>query len=301
MKIKQLCAILLTAILSVTMLTACSDSTGGRLQRTSDIADGTVINTVTIGNQTIEWVNYTDPGNYFTARSAALTSLTLETLLKEMYFNPAINTDNATLAIQSNTPSGQSTIGFSSDNTGATISMLDSATIRFTLKGGEGEISGSVYKYLATADAFYVKDVAMYLAPAGQLDQWISVLRTIRASITFTQTYQQRFQKNTAQTNNGGAVAGAYSIGNGTVGGTTGGIGFDMSDSYAARQKSQDIHNEKFKDYILGNERMQDNSTGTIYNTDPSFYQDYQDADGKRYSPITDDQYLQDTSGTIGW
>ena len=346
MKIKQLCAILLTAILSVTMLTACSDSMGGRLQRTSDIADGTVINTVTIGNQTIEWVNYTDPGNYFTARvpkgwkvetndlyngasspasgmsftvtsadssfgmnytdfaaykSAALTSLTLETLLKEMYFNPAINTDNATLAIQSNTPSGQSTIGFSSDNTGATISMLDSATIRFTLKGGEGEISGSVYKYLATTDAFYVKDVAMYLAPAGQLDQWISVLRTIRASITFTQTYQQRFQKNTAQTNNGGAVAGAYSIGNGTVGGTTGGIGFDMSDSYAARQKSQDIYNEKFKDYILGNERMQDNSTGTIYNTDPSFYQDYQDADGKRYSPITDDQYLQDTSGTIGW
>lgn len=96
-------------------------------------------------------------------------------------------------------------------------------------------------------------------------------------------------------------MAGAYSIGNGTVGGTTGGIGFDMSDSYAARQKSQDIHNEKFKDYILGNERMQDNSTGAIYNTDPSFYQDYQDADGKRYSPITDDQYLQDTSGTIGW
>lgn len=343
---KKLFALILTAVLSVTMLTACS---GGsvRPRQTSDIANGNVMNTVTVGDKTIEWVGYTDPDNYFTAmvpkgwyvntndlynngaspysgmtinilspdssigftytdyaayKSSSLTTPTMEAVLKEMYFNPAMKNENTSLAIQSNTSSGQTTsVGFSNDARGNYITLSDTATIHFTLTGAEGEISGSIYKYLSMEDAYYVKDVVMYLTPSDQLEQWSSVLRNIRSTLSFTQTYQQRFQQATAQNNNGGAVAGAYSVGN-TNGGTTGGTYLpDMSDSYAARDKAQDIHNEKFRDYILGNERMQDNSTGDIYNTDPSFYQEYQDQGGERYSPITDDQYLDDTKGTIGW
>lgn len=346
MKIKTLCAAILAAVLSVTLLTACSDA-GGRLQQTSDIANGTVIGTVTVGDSTVEWVKYTDPDNYFTAmvpkgwqvrtndlynngassysgmtimflspdssigvtytdyaayKSSVFTAPTMEAVLRNLYFNSSINDKYATLAIQSNTSSGQDiSAGLSNDARGNYITLSDSATIHFTVHDDEGEISGSIYKYLTNEETYYVKDCLMYLTSANQLEQWRSVLQQIRTSLNFTTTYQQRFQQNQSKNNNGGAVAGAYSIGNGTVGGTTGGIGFDMSDSYAARQKSQDIQNEKFRDYILGNERMQDNSTGAIYNTDPSFYQDYQDQGGERYSPITDDQYLEDTSGTIGW
>ena len=334
-------ALMLTAVLAAASLTACADEPTGRAQKTSDIADGTVINTVTVGSQTIEWVNYTDPDNYFTAmvpkgwqvnttdlgdggqtqaggmtvaivspdascgviytdhaafKAASLSSATAEAYLKDLCFNPAMNEKYAALTIQSVTPSTtQSTIGFSSDADGAYITPSDASTIRFTLPDTEGELSASVYTYLTTAEAYYFKDILLYMVPAGQLDQWYSVLRTIRSSLNFTQAYQQRFQKQTQAYN--GTVDTYNNFGTGTIGTDT----FDMSDSYAARQKAQDIQSEKFKDYILGNDRMQDNSTGAIYNTDPSFYEDYQKGDGQRYSPITDDQYLQDTSGTIGW
>ena len=58
---------------------------------------------------------------------------------------------------------------------------------------------------------------------------------------------------------------------------------------------------QKFDDYILGRDRVQDNSTGDIYYADQSWYDQYSDWGGERYSQISGDQYLSDVSGEVGW
>lgn len=188
-------------------------------------------------------------------------------------------------------------------NSTLTILIYDAKTLRveWTQKGvmGEGVYECIVESSNTSSNAYFISNMSAAYAPRGAYDQWAGILDQIKASLSFNESYtsyRKAQLENMMGTNNQQA---ANNGGTAVLPGSTG--YYDMSDSYAARDKANDINHQKFDDYILGRDRMQDNSTGDIYYTDPSFYEDYQNAGGQRYSPIEDSQYLDDPTGTIGW
>ena len=62
------------------------------------------------------------------------------------------------------------------------------------------------------------------------------------------------------------------------------------------RQTTYDIMSQKQSDATLGYERVYDTETNEIYKAYNGFTDEY---DGERYKPVTDDMYLQKTSGYI--
>ena len=69
-----------------------------------------------------------------------------------------------------------------------------------------------------------------------------------------------------------------------------------IMDSWNKRNTSFDIMSQKQSDATLGYERVYDTETNEIYKAYNGFNDEY---DGERYKPVTDDMYLEKTSGYI--
>ena len=67
-------------------------------------------------------------------------------------------------------------------------------------------------------------------------------------------------------------------------------------DSWDKRNTSFDIMSQKQSDATLGYERVYDTKTNEIYKAYNGFNDEY---DGERYKPVTDNMYLEKTSGYI--
>lgn len=351
---KRISAIILSAALSLTLLTGCSGSFAGT-KETSSIANGSVVSTVQAPNGTLEWVKYDDPNGYFSM--TVPKGWTVNTYdfgydgntfcgTKITVFNPDLHVGTSDLdffTIKSElmpTPTVENyfrtVFNSSSDitewnvkstsvpddlqqttnaikNASPSSFIYDSKCLRveWTQSNfpGEGEYQCIVMNSGLSPTAYYISNVSTFYAPRGQYDQWSAILKQIDASIVFNENYLQYRKALSEKIKNGGNSAnaangnyitpGAAGIMNGDTGG---GYNYDgLTSSYNARNQAEDIYNQKRQDALFGRERMQDNSTGDIYYTDPSFYEDYQNNDGQRYSPIEDSQYLDGTNGTICW
>lgn len=115
---------------------------------------------------------------------------------------------------------------------------------------------------------------------------WEDTLNTICSSLSFTDTFINGFN------NEQDAVMKNFqqirAIGNE--------ISDGIMDSWNKRNTSFDIMSQKQSDATLGYERVYDTKTNEIYKAYNGFNDEY---DGERYKPVTDDMYLQKTSGYI--
>ena len=135
-------------------------------------------------------------------------------------------------------------------------------------------------QYLNVYDAIFIT------APKDELIDWEDTLNTICSSLEFTDTFINGFNnEQDAVMNNFEQIR---EIGNQ--------ISDGIMDSWNKRNKSLDIISQKQSDATLGYERVYDTETNEIYKAYNGFTDDY---DGERYKAITDDMYLQKTSGYI--
>ena len=135
-------------------------------------------------------------------------------------------------------------------------------------------------QYLNVYDAIFIT------TPKDEFIDWEEILNTICSSLTFTDTFINGFYKEQdAVMKNFQEIR---AIGNE--------ISDGIMDSWNKRNKSFDIMSQKQSDATLGYERVYDTETNEIYKAYNGFTDDY---DGKRYKSITDDMYLQKTSGYI--
>ena len=135
-------------------------------------------------------------------------------------------------------------------------------------------------QYLNVYDAIFIT------APKDELIDWEDTLNTICSSLEFTDTFINGFnQQQDAVMKNFQQIR---AIGNQ--------ISDGIMDSWNKRNKSFDIMSQKQSDATLGYERVYDTETNEIYKAYNGFTDDY---DGERYKAITDDMYLQKTSGYI--
>ncbi len=126
-------------------------------------------------------------------------------------------------------------------------------------------------------------------APFGEYSNWSEVFKKIQGSLQYTDTYNNRYQSSgsTGSVNNSGSST----------------VNNDLSDammnSWNARNKSEDIMNQKRQDTTLGYERVYDTQTGEIYRADSGFMEQYDKLDGQRYASATDEMYTEGYSGYI--
>ncbi len=324
-------AVILTAAMSIPLLTGCAG--GG-----SDVPDNFVAETS--GEYgTLQWEYYKDPEGNFAVEipvgwkvnmkkvnnllgqepsrlveiknpdetmgvwgidymyfyASQLSSLTVEAVFKEQIFSPSQNSSVTSYELTGEKIITDSMNAFKNSEKSEHIKDIGRYREHFVQKGmeGEGEVECALVSHDSASfivSALLVKTA--YATPMGVFDKWQPVLDRIRESLNFT--YNNQGQGGTA--NNGGT--GTVIPDNGTVynPGT-----FDLSDSITSRNNVNDINVQKFDDYILGRDRVQDNSTGDIYYADQSWYDQYSDWGGERYSQISGDQYLSDVSGEVGW
>ena len=135
-------------------------------------------------------------------------------------------------------------------------------------------------QYLNVYDAIFIS------TPKDEFIDYEDVLNTIASSLSFTSTFidgfnreQDAVMKNFQQ---------IRAIGNQ--------ISDGIMDSWNKRNKSLDIISQKQSDATLGYERVYDTETNEIYKAYNGFTDEY---DGERYKAITDDMYLNKTSGYI--
>lgn len=227
-----------------------------------------------------------------------LSSLTVEAVLKEQIFSP---TQNSTITTYELIGEKQVTPVMSDFMGGANAQYFkDAGRYRqhFVQKGIEGEGEAECVLMGNSTSSLTVSAIllnSIYASPMGEFDKWQPVLDRIRSTFSFL-SYDQG-QSGTANAgNNGGAI-----VPNTNYGGVYNPGTYDLSDSYTSRSNTNDINMQKWGDYMLDRTRVQDNSTGDIYYADQSWYDQYSDLDGQRYSQISGDQYLSDVSGTVGW
>ena len=131
-----------------------------------------------------------------------------------------------------------------------------------------------------------VYDTIFITTPKDEFIDWEDTLNTICSSLSFTDTFINGFN------NEQDAVMKNFqqirAIGNE--------ISDGIMDSWNKRNTSFDIMSQKQSDATLGYERVYDTKTNEIYKAYNGFNDEY---DGERYKPVTDDMYLQKTSGYI--
>ena len=131
-----------------------------------------------------------------------------------------------------------------------------------------------------------VYDTIFITTPKDEFIDWEDTLNTICSSLSFTDTFINGFN------NEQDAVMKNFqqirAIGNE--------ISDGIMDSWNKRNTSFDIMSQKQSDATLGYERVYDTETNEIYKAYNGFNDEY---DGERYKPVTDDMYLQKTSGYI--
>ena len=176
--------------------------------------------------------------------------------------------------------------------------------LRATFKDANGKDGEGIFTaYVYDAGPYYVyeniisgKQIDIYFlnvydaifitAPKDELIDWQDTLNTICSSLEFTDTFINGF--NSAQDAVMKNFQTIRSIGNQ--------ISDGIMDSWNKRNKSYDIMSQKQSDATLGYERVYDTKTNEIYKAYNGFTDDY---NGKRYKSITDDMYLNKTSGYI--
>ena len=131
-----------------------------------------------------------------------------------------------------------------------------------------------------------VYDTIFITTPKDEFIDWEDTLNTICSSLSFTDTFINGFnQQQDAVMKNFQQIR---AIGNE--------ISDGIMDSWNKRNTSFDIMSQKQSDATLGYERVYDTKTNEIYKAYNGFNDEY---DGERYKPVTDDMYLQKTSGYI--
>ena len=327
----------LMMVLSLSALTGCSGSAAGGgqqpLKETSAVADGEVISTTSTPSGTIEWVTYQDPNQYFTMNvpkgwtittydygtdnsgsglsvSVANPDRTVgaffmdhflikKTALSDVTVDGYFRTSLAgitewTVVSSTVTNELQNYVNKVKNELFLTVYDAKKERVKWTQNGiqGEGYYSAVIHSFTGY-DAYYVSaPIGMY-APRGTLDQWQNTLDTLLSSFKFTQKYLD-YRNNSNPGGNGAAA------GNTGTGYTP--ITYDGNlDAWNNKNKSEDIYSQKRHDALFGNQRVQDNDTGEIYNADSSWYDQYSALGGERYSPIDNDQYLDPTNGNVGW
>ena len=131
-----------------------------------------------------------------------------------------------------------------------------------------------------------VYDTIFITTPKDEFIDWEDTLNTICSSLSFTDTFINGFnQQQDAVMKNFQQIR---AIGNE--------ISDGIMDSWNKRNTSFDIMSQKQSDATLGYERVYDTETNEIYKAYNGFNDEY---DGERYKPVTDDMYLQKTSGYI--
>ena len=188
------------------------------------------------------------------------------------------------------------------DNLGG--GLFGGDTLRATFKDENGkDVEGIFTAYVYDAGPYYVNENIMsgkkidiyYLnvydamfitTPKDEFINWEETLRTVAASLEFTDTFMSGF--NSAQD----AVMKNFNyirnIGNQ--------ISAGIMDSWEKRNTSYDIMSQKQSDATLGYERVYDTETNEIYKAYNGFTDDY---DGKRYKTITEDMYTLGIDGYI--
>ena len=135
-------------------------------------------------------------------------------------------------------------------------------------------------QYLSVYDTIFIT------TPKDKFIDWEDALNTICASLSFTDSFINGFNKQQdAVMSNFQKIR---AIGNQ--------ISDGIMDSWNKRNTSFDIMSQKQSDATLGYERVYDTETNEVYKAYNGFTDNY---DGKRYKPITEDMYLKKTSGTI--
>ena len=121
----------------------------------------------------------------------------------------------------------------------------------------------------------------------GEYGNWSEVFKKIQGSLQYTDVYNNRYHtsESTGGINNSGSTSVNKDLSDA------------MMDSWNARNKSEDIMNQKQQDATLGYERVYDTETGDIYRADSGFMEQYDKMDGQRYASATDDMYTEGYSG----
>ena len=131
-----------------------------------------------------------------------------------------------------------------------------------------------------------VYDTIFITTPKDKFIDWEDTLNVICASLSFTDSFINGFNKEQdAVMKNFQQIR---AIGNE--------ISDGIMDSWNKRNTSFDIMSQKQSDATLGYERVYDTETNEIYKAYNGFTDDY---DGERYKSITDDMYSKKTSGYI--
>ena len=281
--------------------------------------------------ENIEWETYTDPNGYFTLEKPKgwnvntndlfkgtspsglmigvshpdremtgatvldfvnlptykLKEQTVESLFKDqLYNNPIITEWNV---VNSQTTDEQKKMMAQSSFT-----VLDAKVLRieFTQSGLSAEGMYSAFLCQSSVSGYYTSLlVNTAYSPRGEFENWAGIFAKIQSSVKYTDAYHARYKTS------------GNSSASGSVSDTSGFSGYDAGDdmmnSWNARNKSEDIMNQKRQDATLGYERVYDTQTGDIYRADSGFMEKYDLNDGQRYAAATDDMYTEGYSGYI--
>ncbi len=281
--------------------------------------------------ENIEWETYTDPSGYFTlekpkgwkvqtndlsksgnpsglmvgvtnpdnnmigatvldfvnCETYRLKEKTVESLFKDYLYNSSTITEWN--VVSSETTDEQKKM---SDQSPQPILDAKVLRIEFTQSGFSGEGMYSAFLSQGSQTAYYTAVLVntAYCA-RGEYENWASIFAKIQSSVKYTDTYYARYK-----TSGGSSTGGSTS---GTSGLSGYNAGDDMMSSWNARNKSEDIMNQKQQDVTLGYERVYDTQTGDIYRADSGFMEQYDLNDGQRYAAATDDMYTEGYSGYI--
>ncbi|MGN1357939.1 MAG: hypothetical protein ACI4WU_01090 [Bacilli bacterium] len=174
---------------------------------------------------------------------------------------------------------------------------LDSKVIRGTFTGDNGKEGeglflasivnfGDLYWFGVDYSYYMVYDIMAITADKDNFINYMDILSKSINSIEFTDSYVKKtIDDGNAQTQQALALNASMQK------------AYDSyNQAWENRQTSYDIISQKQSDATLGYERVYDTDTGEIYKAYNGFTDDY---DGKRYQPVTDDMYLEKTSGYI--
>ena len=183
-------------------------------------------------------------------------------------------------------------------------SMLGGDVLRASFKDANNkEAEGIFTAYVYDAGPYYVnenimsgKKIDIYFlsvynaifitAPKDELINWEEPLSAIFASLEFTDTFLNNYNKEQD------AVMKNFQ----SIRSICNEISDGIMDSWEKRSKSYDIMSQKQSDATLGYERVYDTENGEIYKAYNGFTDDYE---GERYKSITGDMYTEKTSGYI--
>lgn len=281
--------------------------------------------------ENLEWETYTDPSGYFTlekpkgwkvqtndlfksgkpsglmvgvinpdnnmigatvldfvnCETYRLKEKTVESLFKDYLYNSSAITEWN--VVSSETTDEQKKM---SDQSPQPILDAKVLRIEFTQSGFSGEGMYSAFLSQGSQTAYYTAVLVntAYCA-RGEYENWASIFAKIQSSVKYTDTYYARYKSS-----GGSSTSGSVSSTSGLSGYDA---GDDMMSSWNARNKSEDIMNQKRQDATLGYERVYDTQTGDIYRADSGFMEKYDLNDGQRYAAATDDMYTEGYSGYI--